>query len=146
MKKLLLLMGFCCSMTLASAQAQRPLLDNQGNTIGYIETGTVFNKENVKIGQFKWENNALTIYGKSNKIVGYVVNGDSEVQDADHKTIGYMKLNRETYITTVEDANHKVLGTVNGVDYKIRNSSNTVIGQSKTEPVWAGVYYFLLKF
>jgi len=146
MKKLLLLMGFCCSVTLANAQAQRPLLDNQGNNIGYIETGTVFNKEHVKIAQFKWENNALSIYGKYNKLVGYVVNGDSEVQDADHKTIGYLKLNRETHITTVEDASHKVLGTVSGVDYKVRNNSNAVIGQSKTEPVWSAVYFLLMKF
>ncbi len=149
MKKLLLITGICCGMSHAFAQApqdlQRSYQDAHHNVIGYLRDGSIIDKDNKFIGQFKPENKAYTVIGSNHKTIGYIVGGQ-EVQDANRKTVGYIKSDRTDYSTRVEDANHNLLGTIKA-DGTVENSSHTVIGyEVKSEPMWAGAYYFLLKF
>ncbi|MCD6013683.1 MAG: hypothetical protein K0Q79_3545 [Flavipsychrobacter sp.] len=140
-------MGFCCSMTLANAQettVQRLLQDANHNVVATIRDGSVFNKDNAFIGQFKYENGAQTVYGSSRSPIGYILN-ENEVQDASRKTVGYIKVDRETRVMTFENAQHATVGRIKpgGI---VENSSNVVIGYTrKVEPALAGTYYFLLK-
>ncbi len=147
MKKLFILMGFCCSMTFANAQettVQRLLQDANHNVVATIRDGSVFNKDNAFIGQFKNENGGFTVYGNSRTPIGYIVR-ENEVQDASHKTVGYIKIDRDTRIMTFENAQHTTVGRIKpgGI---VENGSAVVIGYTKkVEPVLAGTYYFLLK-
>lgn len=145
---MLLIMGLCCGMSHANAQQstdlQRSYQDANHNVIGYLRNGSIIGKDNKFLGEFKAENQAFTVYGSSHKAIGYILRGE-EVVDANRKTVGYVKANRNDYSTTVEDANHTVVGYVKA-DGTVEDAHHNVVGyQIKSEGMWAGTYFFLLK-
>jgi hypothetical protein len=145
MKKLLLTLGLCCSVSVMFAQYQdnrHYLQDSKHILIGYVRNGSIFDNDNNFLGQFKVENAQYTVLNRSHKPVGYIKG--KEVFNIDNKTVGYIKTNPD-YSTTVEDANHALLGTIKA-DGTVEDKNQVVKGyQVKTEPAWAAAYYFFLK-
>jgi len=144
-------MGFCCSMSLAYAQEPlRSYQDSHHNVIASIRNdATLFDKDNAFLGQFKTINGAEVILNSQNKIIGYIQlgpNKSQEIVDAAHKTIGFIKGYQPDYSTIIEDASHNTLGVIKtgGI---VENKDHAVIGYViQSEPMWAGIYFFLLKF
>jgi hypothetical protein len=149
MKKILLFMGFCCTVSLVNnAQAQeatRGFQDSHHNSLGTIRNGSIYDKDNNLKGQFLNEDHAFTIKNGQQQTIGYIVRGQ-EFQDANHKAIGYAKVNGTDYIVTIENAAHTTIGYIKpgGI---VENSSHNVIGYDvQTEPLWGAAYFLLLKF
>jgi hypothetical protein len=149
MKKLILIMGLCCGMNMANAQApsENPSFqDNQHNVIGYIRNATIFDVNNNFLGQFKLENQGYTLLNKDRQVVGYIARGEKEIQDKNHNPVGYLVIDRNTYNMRVEDALHNKIGEIKATG-AVENAAHTVLGYiSHTEPMWAAAYYLLPKF
>lgn len=134
-------------MTLANAQETlvvRGMEDANHNVIAALRDGSFYSKDNAFVGMFKIENGQYALYNSHRDRLGYIVN-ESEVQDAAHKTVGYIKIDRESKIMTVENNLHNVVGRIKpgGI---IENTNNVVVGYSKKiEPVLSATFFFLLK-
>jgi hypothetical protein len=146
MKKILLILGFCCSVNMLSAQENQHLFqDSHHNLIGNIRSGTIYDINNTFLGQFKVEKTEMCIVNGSHKTVGYIAK-NTEFQDLDHHTIASITTDMSTYTVTVHNAQNAVLGyiTKEGV---ISDANHAVIGyEVMAEPMWAAAYYFVFKF
>jgi hypothetical protein len=137
-------------MSQANAQSQpqtplRSLQDSHHNVIGYFRDGSIIDKDNNFLGLFTNENNAFKFVDRNHKTIGYSV-GNEEIQDANRKTAGYVEISRANNVTTVKNAQKAVVGYIKE-DGTVEDANHNVIGyEVKIEPVWAAVYYFLLKF
>lgn len=147
MNKMFFIAAFCCATTMANAQEFRELQDSHHNVTGYIgPSAQVLDKNKVFIGQFKNENYQYTVLDRQRKIIGHVINGGNEIQDASHKTIGYMTVDKKTYTLTFEDGAHTAVGFIKS-DGTVEDASHAIIGyEMGTEGMWAGPYYFFFKF
>src|SRR5437016_407841 len=94
MKKQLLILCLGCTVNLAIAQEQQnnahSIQDSHHTVLGYINGGTITDAKNAFLGDFKASaNGQAAVSDRNHKIIGYVVQG-TEVQDANHKTLGFM--------------------------------------------------------
>ena|SRR5579872_7192809 len=144
MKKLLLILGFCCTVNLLSAQVDQPSFrDNKHNLIGNIQNGTIVDQNNNFLGQFRADKNQWSIIDSHHKTVGYIVGGN-EIQDLGHNTVGYL-VNGSDYSVTVQNAEHTVVGRIKS-DGTVESASHGIIGYAThTEPMWAAPYFFFFK-
>jgi len=151
MKKIFLLMGFCCTVNLVNAQAPQTLdhgfQDNQHKTLAVVRNSTIYSNENKLLARFERDTRGITIRNGQDNEIGYILKSDltTEYKDGNHNTVGYGQFDRTTYVMTVQDATHRVLGYVKpgGI---VENSSHSVIGYGVTvEPIWAASYFFLTK-
>ena len=148
MKKLLLILGFCSSVNTLIAQGQEntpAFQDSRHNLIGYVHAGSIVDQNNKFLGQFKYENQEISILDSHHKTIGYIVKG-TEIQDANHNTTGYVSFDKTDYSAIVKNAQNATVGLIKS-DGTVENASHSVVGYAvKTEPMWAAAYYFLLKF
>ena len=139
MKNLLFVSVFCFGTSIANAQsatdAQATLQDSHHAIIGYVKSdGSVYNTKNEVVCQFK---SNLILDGHS-KPLGYIT-AEGAVLDAKQATIGF--INGASF----EDNNHKPIGSVTA-EGAVKKSDNTIIGyEVGTEPMWAGLYFFMFK-
>jgi hypothetical protein len=141
MKKILLAIVFCCSMTIVNAQSadngQATLQDSHHAVIGYVKpNGSIYDNNNVLVCQIK--SNGDILDGKGNPM-GYITM-EQAIQDANHKTMGYV-VNGASF----QDVSHKQIGMVNN-DGSIVAGDKMIVGyETNTEPMWAGLYFFMFK-
>ncbi len=148
MKKLLLILGLCCSISPLFAQEQRTgahyLEDSHHNLIGYMTGPKLVDKDGKTLIEYKTSSGNMTVYDRNNKKVGYVIN-EGEVKDMNDKTIGYMVPNRIDYSTIIQDAKHSIIGYIllNGTVQD--NMRNTIGYNVQSEHMWAAPYFFFFK-
>lgn len=140
-----------CSVTLT--YAQQSLQDSHHTVLGYIKAGTITDANNAFLGNFTAAaNGQVAISGKNHTVLGYLVAGKDlqgkEIQDANHKTLGYFKSDgKGTNSITVTNAQNKTLGYLNFENGSVMDNNHTLIGyEMNTEVEWAVPYFFFFKF
>ncbi len=145
MKKILLILGFCCSVNMLSAQENIHIFqDSHHNFIGDVGNGTIIGNNNTFLGQFKNVDKQFCIVNSQHKTVGYIANGN-EIHDLDHHVIASISMNQTDYTITVENGDHVVLGYIKR-DGSVENASHTVIGyELLCEPMYVVAYFLVFK-
>ncbi len=155
MKKLLLIMSFCCAVNIAQAQSTHFLQDASHNPVGYFQAdGTILDASSVFKGQIKRDPTAppstfrQIVLDGHRSVIGYI-NNNTEFQNASHTTIGYIRRGADFQLI-IEDASHNVVGYVNNEVTRggtVENASHTVVGYKvKAEPINAAAYFFMYHF
>jgi len=149
MKKLLFILCLGCAATLSSAQEQndqQSLQDSHHKIIGYIRGGKLTDAGNNFLGSFNSSAEGRTIADKNNAVLGYLVDG-REIQDASHKTLGFIEGSRGSVVCTILDAQRQPLGYINIENGAVQDNRHSIIGyEINTEVMWAAPYFFFFKF
>jgi predicted aconitase with swiveling domain len=127
---------------------QQSVQDKHHTVLAYIKGGVIISPANTVLGNFKPDAAGVTtISDKNHKVLGYMIQG-KEIQNADHKTIGYIKPDGQgLQSVTIVDAQQKTIGHIDGATGAVTNNMHDLIGyEINTEMMWAAPYFFFFKF